>query len=251
MKIRSSTFTLYFPQNFAIRESIFELEKILNDFQHPFTLVPLPQDAPADIPRIVAATENQHSQLLISANSAQLSTKYDNGYPDNIDKCIEYIRKRASQIRDALAKINKNQTNPDIYYSGLIMELEYGWDDKILNPVDFIMKQHFRGKVTLPVSEAGFREALILEDKYYVNIMLQSAPGYIGQPDERGSYAGLSKEDYLQVTLDINDRYAFNSKADYVSDDQVVSKIADLMRKFVVEYITHYVNTGELEYASE
>ena len=78
MIIQSCAFTIHFPHNTKIREHLFELEKHFTDFQKPFTLVPLPPDAPMEIPRIVAATEHGHSQLTICGNSAQLVTNFEN-----------------------------------------------------------------------------------------------------------------------------------------------------------------------------
>jgi len=251
MKITTSTFTLYFPQNQNIRESIFKLEKYFDEFQKPFTLVPLPQDAPVEIPRIIAATIHGHSQLIFNANSVQLKTIFDNDYPQNVDKCLNYIGGKIDKIKRALSIVN-DDNNTIIYYSGLSMDIEYDQCDEIENPVNFILKHHFKDQISEPVSEVNMRVALVLRSRYYVNIMLQNLRKYMGQPDERGSFAGLNEiNEKLNVTLDINDKYAFDHLKNYVSSDNDIHNVLQITDDFVKKYITIFVKTGELNYDSK
>lgn len=249
MIIQSCTFTIHFPQNNKIRERLFDLEKHFTGFQKPFTLVSLPPDAPQNLPRIIAFSEHQHSQLIICGNNAQLITNFDNEYNHDIKKCIEYIQAKCDSIVSALLVIDENtEETPRFYFSGLSVALAFDETDSITNPVGYICDNFLTCKMDVPTDEVQFRVALVVEEKYYVNIMMQNCRIFSGAPDERGSFAGLKKNDQLQVVLDINDRYAFNHEKNYFSSNESVTCIAKLAEEFVSKHVTGFVENGEIIY---
>ncbi len=250
MVIQSCAFTIHFPQNAKIREHLFELERHFTDFQTPFTLVPLPPDAPLEIPRIVAATPHGHSQLTICGNSAQLVTHFDEEYCHNVERCITYIREKCNRIVVALSVMTGDGlSDPKFYYSGLSTTLLFDKSDGIEDPVKYISENFLRCKSNLTTDEVQFRLALVVQNKYYANILVQNNRAFLGVPDERGSFAGLKSGDsQLQVALDINDRYAFNHEKDYLSSLGVVNSIASLSEQFATKYIDTFLKTGVVSY---
>lgn len=253
MIIENSAFTLFFPANNAVRERIFDLEKYFDGFQKPFTLLSVPTDAPPEFPRIISATNNGHSQLAICENNVRLSTGYDGEYARDISISLDYTTKKVQQIIDAMPLIeNVPEGNQKFYYSGLTMDFLYGKEDGIDNPVAFINEHHLKDIISLPIDEMQYRLALVLENRYYVNFIMQNRKVFIGHPDERGSFAGLQKaDDQLQMSLDINDRYAFNNIAGYTSSKENIIRVSTIMKDFVINYIPSFIRTGELKYVSE
>ena len=69
MKIVNSSLNIFFPQIIDIRRQLFTFEDAFDSFQKPFTLTPLPENAPPEIPRICAISKHQHSQLNITTHS--------------------------------------------------------------------------------------------------------------------------------------------------------------------------------------
>ena len=255
MFVKSCTFAIHFPPNTKIREQLFNLENHFADFQKPFTLVPLPQDAPLEIPRIIAVSLHGHSKLTICGNNAQLVTNFDDEYKKDIKKCVEYIRLKCNSIVSAISIINGNSDSdekPKFYYSGISMALAMDEEDGIENPVEYITEKFLKCETNLHTDEVQFRIAFNVDAKYYVNILLQNNRLFNGRPDERGSIAGLKvAKDNLQVVLDINDRYAFNHEKDYISSVETVNAVATLAEQFATEYVRDFVLKGEIAYGNK
>lgn len=252
MIIQSCTFTVYFPPNTNIREQIFKLESHFEDFQKPFTLIPVPPDAPIELPRIIATSKYGHSCLTICGNSVQLVTNFDSEYNQDVQKCIGYVRSKCHSIVSALLIINGNAYEnecPKFYFSGLSMNISMDESDGLKNPTRYIVEKFLRCTTNLPTDEIQFRFALTVEEKYYVNIMVQNSHLFMGRPDERGSLADLKEEkEVLQVVLDVNDRFAFNHIRNYVSTGEEVNRIARLMEEFTTKYVTKFIQKGEIVY---
>jgi len=253
MLIQTCSFNIFFPPSRKIREHLFEYENFFTGFQKPFNLIPIPPDAPNEIPRIIATTEHNHSQLMISGNSAQLTTKFDSAYNQDIKKCVYYVHEKCKSIIEALSKIEEVVgSNSRFYYSGMTMVISFDASDGIADPANYISSKFLKCNTNLPVDETQFRIALVVENGYYVNIMLQNNRNFIGNPDERGSFVWAEAEkENLLVTLDINDRYAFNHVQNYISSEVAVDHIAQLMEEFASEYLNGFIMEAELIYASK
>lgn len=249
MIVRICRFTLFFPYKQNIREKLFELEKSFTDFQTPFTLVPLPADAPPEIPRIVAKTPHGHSTLLVNGNSIQLEIRYDANYNNDVTKCIEYMRERCRSVVSAIHILTDETESRSIYYAGISSDLVFDVGDGINDPVLYLNDKFLKCSTNLPVTESNLRMAMVLYDKYYVNVMLQVEQSFEGQPDERGSLARLKKANSkLIASLDINDRYAFNTIDNYYSSVENIEKIADIIETLANGKIQEFVEKGELVY---
>ena len=250
MLIQSCSVSVFFPPNRSIREHLFDLERHFLGFQKPFTLVPLPPDAPNELPRIVAISSHGHSQLLICGNSAQLNTKFDGAFNQDIKKCIEYVGKKSSGIVEALAILDRSQeNNPRFYYSGMTMVISFDEADGIHDPANYISQNFFKCLTNLPTQEVQFRLAFTVEDKYFINIMLQNNRNFAGAADERGSFVGVKLENEdLRVTLDVNDKYAFNKYINYFSSVDSMNHIAKIMETFSSERLVNFVKGADLNY---
>ena len=250
MLIQSCAFNVFFPPNRSIRDHFFDFEKHFVGFQKPFTLVPLPPDAPVEMPRIIAVSSHGHSQLLICGNNAQLNTKFDSEFNQDTKKCIEYVREKSSGIIDSLAIFDRNLENgARFYYSGMTMVILFDEQDGIHDPANYISQKFFNSFANLPTQEVQFRLAFKVEEKYYINIMMQNNRNFAGSADERGSFAGMKLEsENLLVTLDINDKYAFNTYNGYFSSVDSVNHIAEIMGTFSLEPLAHFVKEAVLNY---
>ncbi len=246
MIINSCIFSLYFPLNANIREKFFDIEKHFTDFQKPFTLVSLPPDAPADIPRVIANTDGGHSSLFIMGNCIQVQIKYDSNYNTNIGKCIEYLSDKCDRIIDLLPLINDG--NLDFYYSGITLDIYFDENDGVSDPVSYIGERFLQYSTELPVEETQFKIATVVDKTYYVNIVMQNESVFKGKPDEKGSFAGLEKiKSRLKASIDINDKYAFNSIRGYASDRGKVARIKELIENYVNYKLGVFMKEGKLE----
>lgn len=253
MIIQNCSFTVHFPQNVTIRENIFNLEKHFPDFQKPFTLVPLPAEAPIEIPRIIASSNGGHSQLLLTGSNLQLTTSFDSNFNNDIEKCFEYVKGKCASIISSLPIIGAEiEGNPKFYFSGISASFLFTAEDGIGCPIDYISSKFLKCTSNLDKDEVQFRIAYILAQKYYVNILVQNYREFSNGPDERGSFVNLTpKKEGLQINIDINDRFAFNHEKDYLSTNETAEKIVALAEQFAKQYIKHFVEEGEVHYAVE
>ena len=92
MIIDNICFSLSFERIQNFRQQILDIEKKLGDhFITPLNILPIPDDAPPEIPRIIARSKQNHTELIVSSNNLQISTKFDDNYNKKIDKCFEYM----------------------------------------------------------------------------------------------------------------------------------------------------------------
>ena len=254
MIVQSCTFTVHFPFNNNIREHFFNLEKHFTDFQKPFTLVPLPPDAPVELPRIVATSKHGHSSLTICGNSAQLITRFDEAFNKDISKCTEYVRSKCSSIIGALSVISgiPNQaTEPIFYYSGITLTMTMDETDGISKPTEFINNNFSKLTTDLPTEEIQLRIAMVVKKTFYVNLMVQNNRLFNGVPDERGSIASLqTAAENLQIILDINDRFAFNTIQNYKSSIEKVNSVTALVEEFASHHVVTFIKTGGVNYGN-
>jgi len=252
MLVQSCAFNVFFPPNSKIREHLFDLEKHFQDFQQPFSLIPLPPNAPFELPRIMATSQHGHSQMTISGNSAQIAAKYDGDYINNIQKCVGYISDKSKSIISALSILEETVDVPHFYYSGISINLLFDESDGVDNAVDYIAKKFIKSSTNLQMDEIQFRMALVVENAYYVNVVVQNNRSFLGQPDERGSFAELTElKNSIQVMLDINDRYAFNKTKSYYSSERTLERIAYLVDQFASRYMVEFIRTGEIHYDNQ
>lgn len=252
MKAQSCIFTINFPSNDRIRNHLFELEDHLDKFQKPFTLLPLPADAPVSLPRILAISVHGHSQLQIFGNNAQITTNFDDNYKSDISKCIGYVRDMSQSILEAVAIIEgKRGSQPNMNFSGVTLTLVLDTTDGIEKPLDFLADGYVNCKVNLPLEEVQSRCAFAVKDKYYVNIMLQNIRDFFGDIDNRASVDNMSQAgEYLQVVLDVNDRYIYNKikNSNYSPPQENISEIFDITEKWALKYIKQFIKEGKIEY---
>lgn len=253
MIVESCTFAVHFPKNVDIQNLQSALEEKLGDFRKPFVGVPVPVDAPAELPRMVAYTEHMHSQLVFTGRSVQMVTEFDDNYNKDISKCVGYVRNKCNDIIDSLRVVNPEvDGKPQFYFSGLTTSVLLGAEDGIDDAIKYISEKFLKCRSKLSVDESSISLAWVVDDEYYINIMAGNSRDFDGEPDERGSFAESGEyRDLLQVVVDINDRYAFNHKSGYLSSAEAVGRVVDLAEKFMQEEIEKFVRTGEMQYVGQ
>lgn len=251
MIVQSCTFAVHFPKNLKIRENFFLLESHFEGFQTPFTLVPVPPDAPLELPRIIANTTNGHSQLVINGECAQLTTTFDENFCHDISKCIEYIRSKSNSIISSLTKLGAEiDGKPKFYFSGLSTTLlcneETGGD----SPIKYISEKFLKCKSNLPLEEAEFRLAYVVSEKYYVNVLAQNVHPFMNSPDERGAFvSSVPAPERFQIIVDINDRYAFNHTVNYLSSEETANSVISLADVIIRDHLDEFIKDGAINYA--
>ncbi len=241
MKILNSIFSVFFPPIVDIRRQIFKFEDAFDNFNKPFTLTPLPENAPPDIPRICGISKNQHSQLNITSQNIQIITSYDDNYSGNIGLCFDYINNKIKQAYTGLDTTIGN----NILFSGLTMQVVL--EDEA-NPPQHIADVFSSVKSSLALKDISSRLTYELNKKYYINLTIENARNYSGI--QKGlSLAGLKEvSQAIMITVDFNDRLAFNIDDTYRSTFAEMQEISRKSRTLIENSINDLVEKGEFEY---
>lgn len=244
MRIQSATYNIVYPECKNIRREVFNLEDKLGGlFIKPFSLIPIPDDAPAEIPRIHATSNCGHSQLSMALNATQFTIQYDDEFRNDSNKCFDYIRERVYKIFDAIS----SSTNNEYLFSGLTVNVLI--DDLIDDPIDIMMKNFYKVQSNEKPFDINNKSTYVLNQKYYVNIEVNNMRQYENiSALNINPFADTKQVSHvIGVTLDINDRYAFNYKKGYLSKSEEVESIIDISYSILCNKIERYIKEGVLE----
>lgn len=243
MRITSCSYTVFFPQLLNIRESFFDLENSLQEyFQKPMVLVPIPNDAPSEIPRITGVSRDNFTSLKIAMHNANIITNFDVS-----KKCqsINGVKEMRDVLNSAISKIFGASEN--FFFSGLVTNMEF---EEYGFPVEFIRENFIKLAIDTkcPLYDVAFRVALVYEDDYFINIEVSNKRTFKGAP--RGlSLAGLEEgPQSISVVLDINDRRAFNSKLNYTTNQEKMDRIFELSESMIYGKLWNFIASGDLRY---
>jgi hypothetical protein len=98
-----SGFSIIYQPLINIRKLVFDMEeRFKGEFQSP-ELIPVPDEAPPEIPRIIFRSTFGHSTLAITPIRTDLNTEYDEAYNLDIYKCFDYIANKSKSIQDFIS----------------------------------------------------------------------------------------------------------------------------------------------------
>jgi hypothetical protein len=242
MNVIDSNFNIIFPPIPNIREHIFNLENELSlFFPKPFNLIPLPNEAPAEIPRITATSHHGFSNLAISLNSAQFVTNFSDDYSRDWSKCIDYIYTHVGHIYSIL----KPKFNGKPSYCGLTVNFVHKVEDG--DAISLILKNFIKSNSSHPPYDLLVKQTYVIEDEYYVNIQIHNQRLDKNQSIPIGHLSEFEHRDLIGISLDINDRYGFNYTPSYYSGDEKIASVFRLTNKIVSEKLEKFVTEGVLE----
>ena len=250
MKIRTGSFNIVFPNVLDMRENLFNLEKVFSNFMSPFNLMPIPNEAPPEFPRITATSKNGHSQLMVSGNNVQVTTMFDSHFWKDLTSCFSYMEDMRDKILASLSLFGlEHEKELTFYYSGLNMQIEFSGDDGIDDPVSFIAGRFFKGSISQSIKDIAFRTTLTVDDTYFINVEISNHRFLEGAQIVPGSLYGMKETSHtLTVNIDINDRLAFNTKNAYLSTKDTPKKIFELSKKFITESLPVLIERGDIVY---
>jgi len=134
--VKTARYNMFFPKVANLRRKAFEIEDQLSPYFNAVTLVPVPDEAPEEIPRISTSSHHGHSSLNISLTNAQIATNYDEKFENDWPSCLSYLKERVNQISNVLSKY----INGQYLFSGLTIELIVNGHD---NPIELIKNNFF------------------------------------------------------------------------------------------------------------
>ena len=237
MKIKNIVATLYFEKEIAPRNFIDKLESVFPDrFNKPFNVQPVPNDAPAMIPRITVNSQNGLENIIISQINMQ--------YNINFSEPIENINTVIEEYKDIILNIFrgiKESLNKEAYYFGISSVIEED-SEKPINDI----KEKYLKTLDENTCELNIRYGKKEENKYYINYLINNSREVTGNFTlEQGEHEinleiiSTSKFEevrhFIQKTIDINDKLAFNEDEHYRTSEEEISIIIDKLKNKLLE----------------
>ena len=251
MNISTCTFSLFFQPIPAIRREAFEIEGMLDGYMKPFQIYSVPDDAPFELPRISATTENGHSTLNIAAQSAQVQSQYDESFSKDFAKSLGYSKAKAKELYAALSTMSSIQ----LHFTGLAVQLLVPAAEIGKSPVGFINDTYLNVTSDMPMSDASAKLVYKVDNDLYLNLEVQrivlSDPLSINiGPDGITVVKKLqaNNDEMLAVSIDFNNRLAFNEGRILGCDEATIDGFYSRAQAFLENGITAFLNNGEVKF---
>lgn len=234
MKIKNSTITFWFRKQSNLKQYVDNLNQLLKDYFFEFNTIAVPVNIDPAIARLNAASTGSHSKLEVSLINARLNTNFDDNYCNDSQACISYLKERVLKIFDALINCGIN-----VIFSAIFINVE----EKEPNAAGIIKNYFMKEDDIKNIGEIGIRLSEEIDGKFYRNISFGNAKQIkIDKTFENNEKAEIiiplislneasEIEEYLNTTLEINDKLAFNLNSDYNTTKDDLEKMFDMVLK--------------------
>lgn len=238
MEIKSCSFGVTHPKLTNIRRNFMEVERALGDDFLALNLLPIPDEAPNEIPRITTNSPSGHSVLNLSAINSTIITNFDGDYTSEWTKPSAYIERKANLLITML----KNVFGITPQFIGLITQIFI--DDE--NPINRLSTKLLK-KPPQSIYDLDLRIAHIIEPNFFVNVSISNVHFYEGLLNPTLPLR-LAKEmpQKIGITLDINDRYGFNFNPDFESSGERLTKILQKVSDIINNKFETFISEGDL-----
>ena len=240
MIIKNSAVNIMFSRCENIKKQYILNEEIIKERFNEASILPIPDEAPSEIPRVIVKTKGEHSQLSIAPGAVNFQTEYSDDYTQNWELCEEYIKSRIENIFKLTDKFAAEQYN----YIGIVTNLI--WDNVSKDGNKILFNNLFGIPSADNLDDLVVKYTYIEKEKYYANITLQSARIYKNSNvNEAGSFVEDNLEAHtIGITFDINDRYAFNMQKGYLSNKTNFDELLNLTTDIINSKLKNLVEKG-------
>ncbi len=241
MNIIKTSISVCYKRIEEIKKVYYNNDAILKPFFNEATVLPVPDDAPSEIPRIIIKTLHEHAQLNISPIAATFEINYNDGFERSWSKCAEYINKRMNCVFEFLNLMTQNSYE----YIGLISNVLY--DEVQKNGAQKLSDTLLNSASINGIYDINIKYTFVENKNMFVNIMLQNARIFDEQADfeTAGGFAKTTqKAESIGAIIDINDRYGFNNDDSYKSNSDMLKKLMERMTDIIDNKLSALIEKG-------
>lgn len=242
MLIQGTSITVTYKKIEGIKKVYYNNEEILKGLFNEATVLPIPDDAPVEIPRIIIKTINEHAQLNISPIAATFEVHYDSGFERNWDACANYLAERMAKVFEFLNIL----TNNTYEYIGLVTNICY--DEVSQKGAEKLTHSLLNTRNIKDIYDISIKYTFVENNNIFVNILLQNARIFKNNSatDEAG-LLGINNQvaESIGAIIDINDRYRFNTEVNYKSNSGMLSELIKSMGNIINNKIEALIEKGE------
>lgn len=242
MTIQETSITVNYNKIDGIKRAYYNNEEILKEFFNEATVLPVPDDAPVEIPRIIIKTLNEHAQLNISPVATTFLVRYDSGYEENWKECAEYIKKRMAPVFKLLNTLTNNNYN----YIGLVSNVIY--DEVKSGSAEKLTNTLLNSQKIKDIYDIYIKYTFTENENMFVNIILQNARIFKeGTVFDTPGALRISEQvsESIGAIIDINDRYGFNNCENYQSSCEKLEELMSCMSNIIENKLAKLIEDGE------
>ncbi len=242
MLIQGTSITVTYKKIEGIKKVYYNNEDILKEYFNAATVLPIPDEAPFEIPRILIKTRNEHAQLSISPIAATFEVHYDAGFERDWKACSDYITNRMTKVFEFLNILTGNTYE----YIGLVSNIIY--DEVEQEGTRKISENLLNTKKIKNLYDINIRYTFVEDENLFVNIMLQNARLFKNGVIATEAGALNAKDQVAELIgaiIDINDRYSFNTNPNYTSNGSMLNKLIESMGNIINNKLTTLIEKGE------
>ncbi len=246
MIIQNTKYVIHYPKICNLRRKAIEIEECLKDF-FPLgaNILPIPEEAPADLPRLNFVSRYGHSMLNISLVNAQLLTSYDDKFNKSWDQCFDYLDKRIKAINNLI----RERLESEFLFSGLTTEVLFD-EFSDVDPIKTFKNKFIKCESSQIPFELGFKATFEKDKCYFINFNFANVRIYenvnaLTMPPSL--FESIEKHHWLGVMIDINDKFGFNYTKNYRSSYEKTSEILKITNDFISGKLLGIIKEGRLE----
>lgn len=242
MLIQGTSISVTYKKIDGIKRAYYNNEELLKEFFNEATVLPVPDDAPVEIPRIIIKTLYEHGQLNISPVAATFEVHYNAGFERDWEACVNYITERMVKVFEFLNLL----TNNSYEYIGIVSNVLY--DDVRDKGAKKLSETLLNSKKISDIYDVNIKYTFVESDCIFVNILLQNArlfrKGIV--PDRAGALNLCNQiAESIGAIIDINDRYGYNSNPEYKSDSSKLQLLISSMSNIINNKLHTLIERGE------
>ena len=242
MIIQGTSISVTYKRIDNIKRVYYNNDHILKDFFSEATVLPVPDEAPVEIPRIITKTLHEHAQLSISPTVATFDVRYDGGFEKNWRDCALYIEERMAKVFDFLNLLTDNCYE----YIGIVTNVIYDEIDQ--SGTQKISSTLVNASKINNIHDINIKFTFVEDDSIFVNILLQNARLFKqGIRIDQAGALNISNQvsEPIGSIIDINDRYGFNNIANYQSDSKILERLIECMSNVINNKLFALIERGE------
>lgn len=241
MVIRDTAISIRYKKIENIKKLYFQNDETLKDKFNEATILPIPDDAPLEIPRIIIKSKSEHSQINITPVNMTLQTNYNNGFERDWMECVKYILGMANPVFQFLNTVTTNEYE----YIGLVVNVLI--DDEKINTAQLLASNLLKSDAAERIYDLSLRYTFVEGEDKFVNIQLQNLRVY--RPGLSAEVAGeLSltnqESEVIGATIDVNDRFGFNNLKGYRSNQEKLNELLDLASNVINYKLSEIIHGG-------
>ena len=203
----------------------------LNYFNEPNTIQTLPGFTEG-IPVLVAKSKGEHSNLSVSSVSSTVSSKYDSGFENSLEKCMSNLRNKAYPVFFIMEDVTRKNLKK-IRFSGISFIIDLVPEKQDGKPIVDLFENFTRFTVgddidiNSDLADFNTKVALVYRDEFYVNITVGQSQDVSGKR--------------LTAIIDVNNKYGFSKDSEYGCTKEKLDSLFAVCRKSI-DSIDNYLN---------